>query len=157
MGSDVALSTHTNRGAAAARGFRSHTGPGDKCQTVPVQPQAKQSTSALQPSSHSSTCRQDSRTTSPPHTQCGWSLDSYYEEHRGTAPLTWLMKRLLRFSLTVKTKDATEMLHTCVLTPGRLLRMGLCVKVTSFHQPTYPAAQLRLKKCDLHTCRCDLC
>lgn len=68
MGSDVALSTHTNRGAAAARGFRSHTGPGDKCQTVPVQPQAKQSTSALQPSSHSSTCRQDSRTTSPPHT-----------------------------------------------------------------------------------------
>lgn len=93
----------------------------------------------------------------PHRTQCGWSLDSYYEEHRGTAPLTWLMKRLLRFSLTVKTKDATEMLHTCVLTPGRLLRMGLCVKVTSFHQPTYPAAQLRLKKCDLHTCRCDLC
>lgn len=157
MGSDVALSTHTNRGAAAARGFRSHSGPGDKCQAVLVQPQAKQSTSALQPSSHSSTCRQDSRTTSPPHTQCGWSLDSYYEEHRGTAPLTWLMKRLLRFSLTVKTKDATEMLHTCVLTPGRLLRTGLCVKVPSFHQQTYPAAQLRLKKCDLHTCRCDLC
>lgn len=58
-----------------------------------------------------------------------WSLDSYYEEHRGTAPLTWLMKRLLRFSLTVKTKDATETLHACVRTPGRLLRMGLCVKV----------------------------
>lgn len=47
---------------------------------------------------------------------------SHYEEHKETTSLTWLMKRLLRFSLTVKTKDATEMLHACMLTPCRLLR-----------------------------------
>ena len=70
------------------------------------------------------------------------ALDSHYEEHRETAPLTWLMKRLLRFSLTVKTKDATEMLLACVPTPCRLLRTGLCVKVPPFHQPTCPDAQL---------------
>lgn len=35
-----------------------------------------------------------------------------------TASLTWLMKRLFRFSLTVETKDVTETLHACTPAPG---------------------------------------
>lgn len=51
----------------------------------------------------------------------------------------------MRFSLTVKTKDATEMCVTHLrANPWQVAEDGLCVKVPSFHQPTYPAAQLRL-------------
>lgn len=50
------------------------------------------------------------------------SLHNHCTVHRKTASLTWLMKRLLRFSLTVKTKDITEMLHTCTRTTYKLPR-----------------------------------
>lgn len=68
------------------------------------------------------------------------SLYSHYEEHRETASLTWLMKRLLRFSLTVKTKDATERLHACMAIPYG--GQDLCVVLPSVHQPMYPVAPL---------------
>lgn len=68
----------------------------------------------------------------------------------GTVSLTWLMKRLLRFSLTVKTKDATKMLHDCMPTPYRSPTTSpLCV-IPSFHQPTYPVAPLpNIRICNL--------
>lgn len=63
---------------------------------------------------------------------------NHYEEHKETASLTWLMKRLLRFSLTVKTKDATEMLHACMPTPCRSLRgLGLLC-----HSPILPSTNI---------------
>ena len=98
---------------------------------------------------------QDSRPISPSRTRVWklFALDSHYLKHRQTVPLTWLMKRLLRFSLTVKTKDTTETLLACMRTPCRWLRTGLCVTVPPFHPRRYPAAQLPYKKLDLHTCR----
>lgn len=129
--------------------------PGDKSPAVPIWPQSKQSTSALQPPSRPSTC--GTRFTAHfPITHRVWklfALDSHYLKHRQTVPLTWLMKRLLRFSLTVKTKDTTETLLACMRTPCRWLRTGLCVTVPPFHPRRYPAAQLPYKKLDLHTCR----
>lgn len=63
------------------------------------------------------------------------SLYSHVEELRETASLTWLMKRLLRFSLTVKTKDATETLHACMPTPYRFLRTRPLCRGPILHQP----------------------
>lgn len=68
---------------------------------------------------------------------------NHYEEHKETASLTWLMKRLLRFSLTVKTKDATDVITPACQSRAGWWGQGLCVTASSFHQPTYPMLNYR--------------
>ena len=139
MGSAATLSTHTNPGAAAARGFRSHNGPGDKCQAVPVQPQAKQSLSALQPSSHSSTCRQDSRATSPLHTQCG-GLWTVIMKNTGEQLTYMVNEETLALFSHCENKRCNRNVTRLRANPWQVAEDGPLCQGPSFHQPTYPAA-----------------